>query len=77
MKIENIKKVTKQTCYKCGKNKRKKVRLILYNCRCGNKFCNECLLPENHNCNFDYKEKGKKELIKNNPKVDCEKVIPI
>jgi len=70
-------KVNKQRCYNCGKYKRKKVRLILFDCRCDYKFCNECLLAENHNCDFDYKKKGKEILEKNNPKVDYEKIKQI
>lgn len=77
----NINKVKckskKPTCNNCGKNKKKKMRLILFDCRCGYKFCNECLLPEKHNCNFDYKKMGKVILEKHNPKVDYEKIIPI
>ena len=64
-------------CNNCGKKKKRKRTILLFECRCGNKFCNECLLPENHKCPINYKEIGKKELKKNNPKVDYEKIIHI
>jgi len=70
-------KTKKPGCHNCGKRKKKKMRLILFDCRCAYKFCNECLLPEKHNCNFDYKKMGKRLLKKNNPKVEYEKIVPI
>jgi len=76
--IKNKHPKTKKTgCHNCGKRKKKKMRLILFDCRCTYKFCNECLLPEKHNCNFDYKKMGKRLLKKNNPKVEYEKIVPI
>tara|TARA_B110001469_G_C9279922_1_gene155002 strand:- start:230 stop:478 length:249 start_codon:yes stop_codon:yes gene_type:complete len=74
---KKVKKIATQKCNYCGKYKKKKKRLILFNCRCNNKYCIECLLPEIHNCIFDYKENGKELLTKNNPKVDCKKIIRI
>jgi AN1-type zinc finger protein 5/6 len=70
-------KSKKTVCHNCGKRKKMKMRLILFDCRCTYKFCNECLLPEKHNCNFDYKKMGKRTLEKNNPKVEYEKIVPI
>jgi hypothetical protein len=64
-------------CKKCCKRKKRKKVLILFKCRCGYKFCIECLLPESHECDFNYKEIGKKTLENNNPKVDYKKIIPI
>jgi hypothetical protein len=73
-----LKSKTKKTgCNQCGKHKRRKIKLILFDCRCGHKFCNECLLPEKHNCDFDYKKMGKEILEKHNPRVEYEKIIPI
>ena len=74
----NVKiKRKKPTCKNCGKNKRKKMRIMLFDCRCDMKFCSECLLPENHNCDFDYRKMGKEILEKHNPKVDYKKIIHI
>jgi len=70
-------KSKKPTCNNCGKNKKKKMRIMLFDCRCGMKFCSECLLPENHNCEFDYKKMGKELLEKHNPKVDYKKITSI
>lgn len=59
-------------CFFC-----KKKQLILLDCRCNYKFCITHKSPEDHNCSFDYKELGKKMLIKNNPKVINSKVEDI
>ena len=67
----------KTVCNNCGKRKRRKKTILLFECRCSYKFCNECLLPENHKCLINYKEMGKIILEKNNPKVGYEKIIPI
>ena len=49
-------------CYKCKKNK-----YILLDCKCKNKFCMKHL--NNHKCNYDYKEKQKDKIKKENPKI--------
>ena len=62
----------KLKCNMCG-NKPKPVP-ILFKCRCEKEFCKKCLLPENHECNFDFIKLGKEQLKKQNPKVDRDKV---
>ena len=60
-------------CFCCGKRK----RVILLKCRCEKIFCSSHLLPENHECKFDYKEHSKNLLEKSNPKIICQKVPSI
>ena len=38
-------------CDKC-----KKTKLIILSCRCGKNYCQKHLLPEKHDCNYNYKE---------------------
>tara|TARA_Y100000022_G_C12974430_1_gene250564 strand:- start:306 stop:467 length:162 start_codon:yes stop_codon:yes gene_type:complete len=51
--------------------------LMEFTCKCEHKFCQKCLQPENHNCQFDFKELGKLKLLNNLAKVTNEKVIRI
>jgi len=59
-------------CNKCKKN-----ILISFECKCNSIFCINHKNPELHNCTFNFKENGKNELIKNNPKITFTKVIKI
>jgi predicted nucleic acid binding AN1-type Zn finger protein len=43
-------------------------------CRCDNLFCCKHIFPENHNCDFDYKNHGRKILSENNPCIKIDKV---
>jgi predicted nucleic acid binding AN1-type Zn finger protein len=56
-------------CFKC-----KKKLLILMECACGKKFCFKHRYAEQHECTFDYKARGKKDLKKNNPKIEYKKI---
>ena len=49
----NIKKKKKNKCSFC---KIKISVLSFIKCRCGKSFCTTHLLPENHNCTYDYKK---------------------
>lgn len=71
----NKQKIKKVKCYYC--KRKSKLSSLLFTCRCCNKFCRKCLLPEIHNCDFDYKKLGKEQLIKNNKKVEFTKIIKI
>lgn len=62
----------KSKCNYCGK----KLGLIEYDCRCGKKFCIKHRMPEEHNCEYNYKD-DKKDLIKRNPKIVNDKIIKI
>ena len=65
--------MAKEKCYYC----KKKLPIISYTCRCENKYCQKCRMPENHNCTFDFKNYGKKELESNLTKIVANKVIRI
>lgn len=57
---------------KCNFCKVEKVSSILaFNCdKCKlEKLCNKCRMPEDHKCQFNFKEEGRKMLEKQNPKV--------
>jgi len=70
-------KIAKDTCSFCGKYKKNKKTLLLYDCNCNNKFCSTHLMPEIHNCTYNYKETYKKKLKTENPKVDHIKINKI
>lgn len=48
----------KSKCFNCNK----KLGLIKYDCKCEHKFCVGCVLPEVHNCKFNFVEEGKNQL---------------
>jgi len=60
------------SCDKCSK-----IKLLMFDCRCGETFCSKCKMPEKHNCNFDYKEHAKNKLKINNPLVINNKIKKI
>lgn len=53
-------KKKKKKCKHCSK----RIKGMEYECRCGKKFCINCLSPETHNCQFNYKQNGKNILEK-------------
>ncbi|WMV43736.1 hypothetical protein MTR67_037121 [Solanum verrucosum] len=57
-------------CLSC----RKKVGVVGFKCRCGSTFCGTHRYPEKHDCTFDFKTKGKKEICKANPVVKADKI---
>lgn len=59
-------------CFHCKKKKG-----IQFDCKCGSKFCLNCLPYYIHNCSFNYKDKNKEELKKNNIEVVSAKVSDI
>lgn len=59
-------------CAKC-----KKTTLILTDCSCSKQFCLKCRHPEEHECSFDFKQKGFEELTKNNPVIVGKKINKI
>ena len=48
----------------CARNRCKKKLFIAPECRCGKSFCIKHLLPEKHNCDYDYKIITTKEVKK-------------
>lgn len=55
----------KNRCFTCNK----RVGLTGFKCRCEYVFCGSHRLPEEHQCDFDYKTAGREQLSKNNPLV--------
>ena len=55
----------KNRCFTCNK----RVGLTGFKCRCDYVFCGAHRLPEEHQCDFDYKTVGREQLSKNNPLV--------
>ena len=59
-------------CSKCTK-----YTIICIKCKCEKNFCIKCKLPEIHNCNFDYKNNGKRKISEDNPKIINKKIRDI
>ena len=57
-------------CMKCNK----KLKLTAIKCKCGNYYCNTHRHSDCHDCEFNYKDFGKKLLEKANPTILGEKV---
>lgn len=57
-------------CLSC----RKKVGVMGFKCRCGSTFCGTHRYPEQHDCTFDFKAKGKEEIAKANPVIKTDKI---
>lgn len=71
-----INKQKKIRCLLCNK-KLKLYELLMCKCKCNNYYCPQHILPEEHNCNFDFKKPAKEMLKKNNPLIINNKVIKI
>ena len=56
-------------CFSCVKS----VSIIGFDCKCGNRYCSNHRLPEEHKCTFNHKELSLKNL---KTKLISEKVIP-
>lgn len=51
------------------------VGLLGFTCKCSeNYFCSKHRFPFLHNCKYDYKTEYINKLIKENPKIICEKI---
>jgi len=48
-----------------------------FSCSCNKEYCAKCRMPEEHECTFDYKSKGRENLAKNNPLIVAQKVQTI
>ena len=73
--VEETKPVEKQS-NKCGKCP-KKVSLLGYTCKCGHTFCKSHRLPEEHDCEFDFRQAAKERLAKENPNITAAKLEKI
>jgi len=67
------KKPKKNRCLTC----KKKLGLTGFDCRCGGLFCSIHRYSDKHECNFDYKAMGEKEISTNNPQVVAQKVAKL
>lgn len=66
-------KKKKNRCMSC----KKKLGLTGFACRCGGLFCAIHRYTDKHDCSFDYKAMGEKEISENNPLIVAEKVAKI
>ena len=57
-KNKKLKSKKRKRCYMCNK----KLPIIPITCKCKKDFCNNCRLPESHNCTYDYK-KDKSQIL--------------
>ena len=67
------KKKKKIRCNVC----KRKLGLLGFECKCGLMFCSAHLIPEQHNCDYDFKNEQCKRLEKTLVKVVSSKVPPI
>ena len=65
------KKKKRPRCQVCNK---KLSLYISFECRCKKKFCPVHRYASEHNCTFDYKNEGRNQLIKDNPKIEPKKI---
>jgi hypothetical protein len=56
---------------------KKKIKPIIFYCKCKNMYCLSHLQPELHNCTYDFKKEGKEKLKEENPKIINKKIIKI
>jgi len=66
-------KKKKNRCFSC----KKKLGLTGFSCRCGGLFCAVHRYSDKHDCNFDYKAMGEKEISEANPLIVAAKVAKI
>jgi len=67
------KKAKKNRCLSC----KKKLGLTGFTCRCGGQFCSIHRYSDKHECQFDYKAMGEKEISQNNPQIVAQKVAKL
>merc|ERR1712126_307107 len=66
-------KKKKNRCLSC----KKKLGLTGFSCRCGGLYCAIHRYSDKHECSFDYKAMGEKEISDNNPLIVAQKVAKI
>jgi len=72
-KTEEPTKKKKSRCLCC----KKKLGLTGFTCRCGGLFCGIHRYSDKHDCSFDYKAMGEKEIAEANPLIVAQKVAKI
>jgi predicted nucleic acid binding AN1-type Zn finger protein len=78
--ILNYNNMDKSKQKRCSHEKcNKKLKLIVFDCKCGGSFCSEHRYTSSHNCpTLEDKKKSCREIIKgNNPEINFSKVIKI
>ena len=60
-------------CFNCSK----KVGSLGWKCKCGFTYCKGHRLPEDHKCDFNFREEGIQRLAKENPVVQASKLAKI
>lgn len=65
--------VNTSRCWTCNR----KIGLLGFQCKCEFYFCAEHRMSDRHECTFDFKEQGKKKLIKDNPTIAPSKMESI
>lgn len=60
-----------EICQECNK----KIKLMSFSCKCGNKYCMKHMSPIDHNCVFNFKEEHKKKILKSNPVITPQKIV--
>lgn len=73
MAVAGEKRSSPNRCSSC----RKRVGLTGFKCKCGDIFCSLHRYSENHDCSFDYKAAGRRDIEKANPLVKAEKIQKI
>lgn len=74
----DAKKASSVSSNKCNNlNCNKKLKLTDFPCRCELRFCITHKLPESHECLFDYKTEGCKQLSKQLQSCIAKKLINI
>lgn len=65
---EEVKEEQKDTsrCWVCNK----KIGMLGFQCKCGYFFCSKHRYAEDHNCDFDFKARGREILAKNNQNIE-------
>ncbi|XP_034230375.1 uncharacterized protein LOC117639087 isoform X2 [Thrips palmi] len=72
---ETESKLPKKSNHRCCQCRKKLTISNKYMCRCQKLFCSTHRYSEAHNCNYDYKEEGRKVLLQENPQVMAEKIV--
>ena len=60
-------------CFDC----KRKVGALGNKCKCGFTYCKSHRLPEDHECEYNFKQEGAKKLAKENPAIIVSKITKI
>ena len=63
----------KNKCSQCSK----KIGVLGFPCKCGGAYCRAHRLPEDHDCEHDFKQEAKAKLAKENPLIQASKLDKI